>query len=176
MQVENELLRLRQEQNYYEILERQNEGLMIYVHDTKKHLAAIASLNRDPVISEYVGKLSDQLKSYSKNCHSGNKLLDVMIHKYELDCESKGLLFYYNFRQCNLSEVLDIDLVAIVGNLMDNAVKAAEKSKKKNITLETTRRNFYSVLIISNSCDTAPITKKIIFSRQKNSLPCTALD
>lgn len=157
IQLESELQRQQTERSYYEILEQQNENLMIYAHDAKKHLNAIKSLTTDPRISRYVDELSNQLKSYSKNCHSGNKLLDVIINKYAIDSESKGLSFYYDVRQCNLSEVLDIDLVAIVGNLMDNAVKAAENSEQKKISLETTCRNFYSVLIISNSCDSSPI-------------------
>ncbi len=160
IQVESELRRLQIERSYYEILEQQNENLMIYAHDAKKHLAAIQALTTDPEISEYVEKLSNQLKCYSKNCHSGNKLLDVIINKCVLDCESKGLSFYYDVRQCNLSSVIDIDLVAIVGNLMDNALRAAEASSGKAISLETTNRNNYNVLIISNSCDNAPMIRK----------------
>lgn len=160
MEVENELRKLQQERKYYQILEQQNENLMIYAHDAKKHLAAITSLTNDPDIQEYIGKLSDQLKTYSKNCHSGNRLLDVIIHKYSLDCESKGISFYYDVRQCNLSEVQDIDLVGIIGNLMDNAVNAAIKTSEKQISLETTCRNEYSVLIISNSCNEPPIIRE----------------
>ncbi len=51
---------------------------------------------------------------------------------------------------------LAMDLVAILGNLLDNAVTAAELSEKKSISLNTVRRNSYSVLIISNSCDNPP--------------------
>ena len=160
MELENELRKLQQERSYYQILEQQNENLMIYAHDTKKHLAAIASLNNDPTISEYVGKLSDQLKEYSKNCHSGNRLLDVIIHKYSLNCEAKGITFCYEVRQCNLNKIEDMDLVAIIGNLMDNAVNAAIESVDKQILLDTTYRNGYSVLIVSNSCDNAPPTRR----------------
>lgn len=46
-------------------------------------------------------------------------------------------------------------MVAILGNLMDNAITAAAKSNDKKISLETTLRNGYSVIIISNSCDSA---------------------
>ena len=47
-------------------------------------------------------------------------------------------------------------MVAILGNLLDNAVTAAEHSSEKTITLNTARRNAYSVIIISNSCDIPP--------------------
>lgn len=168
----SELDRLQTEKSYYDIWEQQNENLMIYAHDAKKHLAAIQSLNHDPEIDNYVNTLSDHLKSYSKNCHSGNKLLDVMIHKHSMDCRTKGISFYYDVRQCNFRNVTDIDLVAILGNLMDNAVTAPSKSVKKEVSLETTNRNSYSVLIINNSCDCAPIAKgnRLLSSKDSSQL------
>ena len=63
----------------------------------------------------------------------------------------------FSVKSCNLKRLDDIDLVAILGNLMDNAVTASAKSKDKKISLETTQRNGYSVIIISNSCDSAPM-------------------
>lgn len=148
--------RLQTEKTYYDILEDQNQSLMIYAHDAKKHLAAIQSLNTDPQISSYVDALSNQLKSYAKNGHSGNKLLDVMLEKYAISCRKKGVLFQYDVKLCNLSILQDMDLVAILGNLMDNAVEAAEQSSAKTIQLSTAKRNSYAVLIVSNSCDNAP--------------------
>ena len=129
---------------------------MVYAHDTKNHLSAIQSLNTDPAIERYIVALLDQLKTYTSNCHSGNMMLDVIINKYVLDCELRNIQFTYYVRSCNLVHVEDIDLVAILGNLMDNALTAAETSVKRFVSLETTIRNGYSVVVISNSCDTAP--------------------
>lgn len=156
LQMQNELNRLQAEQSYYQILDQQNQQLMIYAHDAKKHLAAIQSLNNDPQINDYVAKLSKQLVDYTRNCHSGNKLLDVMLHKYAVDCELRGVRFEHDVKVCNLSQLDDIDLVAILGNLLDNAVTAAEQSQSKRIILNTVHRNAYSVIILSNSCDTQP--------------------
>jgi len=156
-QMEGEFHRLQTEKNYYDILEQQNQQLMLYAHDAKNHLAAIRELNEDPRIDAYVDKLSDQLKSYSSNCHSGNKLLDVMLNKYILECEGKGISLQYDVKSCNFRNVEDIDLVAILGNLMDNAVAASEHSQGKKIILETTLRNKYQVLVITNSCDMPPV-------------------
>lgn len=65
IQIQSELSRLQTEQSYYQILDQQNQQLMIYAHDAKKHLAAIQALNEDPEIGSYVTKLSEQLKDYS---------------------------------------------------------------------------------------------------------------
>ena len=156
MQIQSELERLQTEQSYYQILERQNQQLMIYVHDAKKHLAAIAALNENPDVDGYVTQLSEQLKEYSKGCSSGNKLLDVVMHKYSIGCKMRNITFEYDVKSCNLSQLEEIDLVAILGNLLDNAVTASEQSAEKFISVSTACRNRYSVIIVSNSCDIAP--------------------
>ena len=79
-----------------------------------------------------------------------------MIHKYIIDCEMRGIQFEYDVKVCNLSQLDDMDLVAILGNLMDNAVTAAEHASEKVLSLNTVHRNSYSVIIISNSCDVPP--------------------
>lgn len=156
IQIQSELSRLQTEQSYYQILDQQNQQLMIYAHDAKKHLAAIQALNENPAIGNYVAKLSEQLKDYSKSRNSGNKLLDVMLNKYDIDCKMRGISFEYDVKVCNLSQLEDIDLVAILGNLLDNAITASEQSTEKCISLSTVYRNRYSVIIVSNSCDTPP--------------------
>lgn len=156
IRLKTENSRLQTEKSYYDILERQNQDLMMYVHDAKNHLAAIQALNNNPNINDYVEKLSNQLKSYSKICRSGNMMLDVIIHKYRIDCEQKGITFNYNVRSCNLINMDDLDLVAVLGNVMDNAITAACHSQEKCISLETTMRNGYAVLIVCNTCDLSP--------------------
>lgn len=156
IRLKTEYSRIQTEKSYYDILERQNQDLMMYVHDAKNHLAAIQALNDNPNINDYVEKLSNQLKSYSKSCHSGNMMLDVMIHKYSIDCEQKGITLDYNVRSCNLLNMDDLDLVAVLGNVMDNAIAAAFHSQEKRVSLETTTRNGYSVIIVCNTCDCPP--------------------
>lgn len=147
---------LQTEKNYYDILEHQNRQLMQYAHDAKNHLTAIKNLSTNPRINEYIEKLSDQLGSYASSCHSGNITLDVIINKYVTECSLHGIKFDYEVRTCNLSGVEDIDLVSILGNLMDNALAASERSEDKSLSIETTQRDYYDVVIITNSCDEAP--------------------
>ena len=131
-------------------------SLTIKFWTSKISLAAIQALNENPAVGSYVTKLSDQLKDYSHGCNSGNKFLDVMLHKYDIDCKMRGISFDYDVKECNLSQLEEIDLVAILGNLLDNAISAAEASSGKSISLSTVYRNRYSVIVVTNSCDTAP--------------------
>ena len=164
---ENELLLLQQEKNkiktdiaYYDILEQQNNNLRAYAHDAKNHLAAIKSLNTDVEIEEYISKMLESLEEYSIVCHSGNRTLDVIIDKYVTECKINGLNFEFDLNNNNLSGIKPYDIVSILGNLLDNAVEAAIKTKIKTIRIETEIRNDYSVIIVSNSCDTPPKLNK----------------
>jgi sensor histidine kinase YesM len=159
VQVKREVERLQTEKSYYDILEHQNQQLRIYAHDAKNHLAAIQNLNTDPRVSSYIEKLSGQLNSYANHCHSGNQILDVIISKYAAACELKDIHFEYDVRLCNLGGIDDFDLVAILGNLLDNALTAAEQSQQSELSVATALRNSYCVIVIENSCDTAPILR-----------------
>lgn len=171
-QLKNEINKTETEKNYYDILEKQIQDLMIYAHDAKNHLSAIKSLNTDFKIDEYINKMAESLATYSKVSHSGNHILDVIINKYITECEIKNVKFSYDIRLKNLEYVEDYDLVTILGNLLDNALEAAENSQNREITLSTDYRNTYDILIITNNCDTAPktINEKLLTTKKDKNL------
>ena len=162
-QKENQLIILEQEQNktktditYYEILEEQNNNLKTYAHDAKNHLLAIKNLNENPKINEYISAMFERLTEYGNVCHSGNKILDVIINKYVTECNLNNIEFYFDIKNNNLVNIEYYDAVTILGNLMDNAIEATEKSTNKQIKFETDYRNNFSVITITNSCDYSP--------------------
>ena len=164
VQRENKILLLQQEQDkiktnklYYDILERQNDNLRIYAHDAKNHLSAIKNLNTNPQINTYISEMMEKLSEYSNVCHSGNRILDVIIDKYITECKINSIVFDYDIKNNNLSNIEYFDTVTILGNLLDNAVEAVEKTGIKHISLETDFRNNFSVIIISNSCENNPM-------------------
>lgn len=132
LSIRQEYERQKMEQEYYGILEQQNQHLMIYAHDAKNHLAAIQALNTDPQIDAYVAALSGDLTAYAQGLHSGNKMLDVILEKYLRSCRQKGIDFHFEVRACNLAQVAPTDLVTILGNLLDNALTAGGGFPKEN--------------------------------------------
>lgn len=150
--------RLQIEKKHYDILEYQNRQLMLYAHDAHNHLSAISSLNNDPRIEQYIKKLIEQLETYKSHCHSGNKILDVILDKYYTECELADIRLIIDVRTCNLNNIDEIDLVAILGNLFDNALRAAKASIERTIRFETAIRNSFYVIVLKNSCDIAPLS------------------
>lgn len=168
--MQSELSHLQTEKTYYEILEHQDMQLLAYAHDAKNHLSTIKNLNKDAQIDKYIDEMSESLKAYNSVSRSGNITLDVIINKYLTECSLKGIAFKFDVRVSNLKCVDDFDLVTILGNLLDNAIEASEKSIQKFISLETDSRNAYSIIIVSNSCDDSPTAQgEELITTKKNS-------
>lgn len=148
------------DKTYFEILEKNNDNLKIFTHDIKNHLLHIAKLANNEEVTDYVNDLCGTVVNFGNSAMSQNKTLDIIINKYLLLCESKGIHIYFDTKTANLSFIEPTDLTAMLNNLLDNAVEAAELSAKKEILVKLfTKNNSMQVIKITNSCDTEPKTK-----------------
>ncbi len=159
-----ELKAIKQKQNientYFELLEHQNEELQIFVHDMQKHLDNMYNLSYESEnIKEYISSLSADLTNNNEIGKTSNKLLDLIINKYNFITEKNGIEFEKNIHSSNLSFINDKDLTSIFNNLLDNSVEAASKSKEKKINLSINTFGNILTIYLSNSCDTPPISK-----------------
>lgn len=178
-QKDSELLELKafqQEQEinttYFELLEHQNDELQVFVHDTKKHYRTLYGLAENPVkLKEYIEGIVNDLEETNQIGKTSNKLLDLIISKYNYICDKEGIAFEKNIHQSNLSFINDNDLTSIFNNLFDNAIEAARFSKKKTILFSLNKVRNMLVIDITNSCDTPPIVKNHkLISTKKDSV------
>ena len=160
---ENELAELEKQQmkneidmQYLDLLEMKNREMQILTHDYKNHLAVIRDMSSSEQIVDYIDKMTKEITTANSICNSGNHTLDIILNKYMTQCAVKQIDFTFDVKLCNLSYVDDFDLVALLGNALDNALEAAEKSEEKRISLKTNRVNTYDTVLIKNSCDMAP--------------------
>lgn len=175
-QKEKELLELKafqqeQETNttYFELLEHQNEELQIFVHDTKKHYRTLYGLAEKPdKLKEYIEGIVTDLEEANQIGKTSNKLLDLIISKYNFICEKKGITFEKNIHQSNLSFINDNDLTSIFNNLFDNAIEATANSQQKSISFGLNKLGNMLVIDITNACDTPPIVKNHKLISTKN--------
>ena len=97
-------------------------------HDMKNHLLALRSIENDPAkVDEYIEHMLDSLKKLEVLRRTGNELLDGLlaekiriaaVHGIEMTAE-------LDFRPCSYMESFDV--CTIFGNILDNAIEAAEK-------------------------------------------------
>lgn len=175
-QKEEELAELRafqQEQElnttYFDLLEHQNEELQVFVHDTKKHYRTLYGLAEKPdKLKEYIEGIVTDLEEANQIGKTSNKLLDLIITKYNYICDKQGIVFEKNIHQSNLSFINDNDLTSIFNNLFDNAIEAAANSQQKSISFGLNKVGNMLVIDITNSCDTPPIVKNHNLISTKN--------
>lgn len=177
-QKDEELLELKafqQEQEinntYFELLEHQNEELQVFVHDTKKHYRTLYDLAEQPdQLKEYIQGIVTDIEETNQIGKTANKLLDLIISKYDYICSKKQILFEKNIHQSNLGFIGDSDLTSIFNNLFDNAIEAAENSKNKFIYFGLNKVGNMIVIDISNSCENPPKVKNNKLITTKNDI------
>lgn len=159
------------ESTYFDLLEHQNEELQIFVHDIQKHLENLYNISDSSEESKkYIKALSTDLLHSNKVGKTSNKLLDIIISKYDFICDKNHIQFEKNIHSSDLSFITDNDLTSIFNNLLDNAVESAQKSEKKKIILSI--NSFGNILTIEllDSCDTPPKLKNnsLVSSKTEN--------
>ncbi len=146
---------------YLCLLEKKNEQMQIMTHDYKNNVLTIADMTDSVEIKEYINSMVGEIKKYNQIAKTKNRLLDVILNKYTDICENKNLKFETDIINDNLSFIDGYDISSLFNNILDNAVESAEKSNGKLISLNiSTSLNSYHKIIVINSCDTEPESKK----------------
>ncbi len=164
---EQELLELRafqQEQEinntYFELLEHQNDELQLFVHDTKKHYRALYDLSCEPEkIKQYIVGIVDDLETTNQIGKTSNRLLDLILSKYDYICEKNNIIFEKNIHNSDVSFMADNDLTSILNNMLDNAIESATQSNGKIIIIGINKLGKMLVVDVTNSSDTPPLVK-----------------
>jgi len=157
---------------YYELLLKKHESYKILAHDFKRHLQAIQKMAAEAGqadIQQYTASLCGEFGLTDVITYSGNKYVDVIINRYANDCKTFDIAFETDVRGVSLDFMDDIDITALLDNLLENAVEAAMQTKKKQIILSFYEQNDNIVVIkTQNSCDKKPSVKngKIVSTKQ----------
>lgn len=156
-------------ETYFTILEQSTKDMHLFAHDLKNHITHLRNLNSVDDIHLYLDELYPNLDKFMSIGISKNKVLDLIISKYKILCENKGVKFYVNIKTANLDYLNDTDLSTILNNLLDNAIEAAECSQERVIYLNIFSKNqMNDAIIIKNSCDTKPFSdKEFLFTTKK---------
>lgn len=168
-ELKNEFSKIETDKSYYQILERQNEEIHSFSHNTKNHFQVIKSLTNEKKVEDYIDNCYGKLEKYSMFGKTNNKILDIIINKYSLLCEIKNIEFLVSIKTANLSYIKDDDLSALLSCILDNAVEAAEKTENGKIELSLNNQNFFDVLTCINSCNyNSNFDKNILNTTKEN--------
>lgn len=149
---------------YYKAIVSQDEKQKVLIHDIKKHLNAIASLNEQhdsEKIAAYLTHVlgSSELKHSVRVCD--NDLLNALLCRYQKICLTQNIALHIDIRSKCIDFVTYDDLSVLFGNLMDNAVESAEKTVNPFIELNVFQKekNNMTIITLIDSCRVNPIDK-----------------
>lgn len=150
---------------YYKMLLQQDENQKILIHDIKKHLHSISSLNEQGEqnkIAAYIDQIihSSDLQDSVRVCD--NEFLNAILCRYIRNCQKKKIALRADIRKGLLEFLTYDDLTALFCNLLDNAVEAASKIPESYIELSVTYNEKASLTMLTmiNSCRKNPFSKQ----------------
>ena len=108
-------------------------------HDMRHHLKIIAEYAKADDVSSilaYVREYSIEISETAVKQYSINSMINMILSVYAGKVEESGIKFSV---RCSVPEkmtVRDIDLIALFGNLLENALHGCQKAKKENSYIE----------------------------------------
>lgn len=155
-EMEKEIVRLKTDQA--EILERDYQTLRrtyadnakLY-HDLHNHIEAIYQCLTQGDIQEavqYCEELRTPVREISQTVWTGDKAIDYLISSKMALAEQEHIQTKVNIEYPHNTNIRSVDLTTILGNLLDNALEAAEMASAHLRFINLTVRRINAMLII----------------------------
>ena len=136
-------------------------------HDLKHQIHALRNANKEE-LDRYLGEIEESVEIYEAIVKTGNDVFDTILTEKSLYCKKHGIVVSCVADGSQLGFIDTIDLYAILGNAMDNAIEAVEKieeKEKRQIDVMIYRQHNFLVMNIIN-----PLSEQLIY---EDGLPLT---
>lgn len=131
-----------QEKEYYynqcELMRETIDEVKSYKHDIKNHLSTANNFikhNKSDEASEYLLKLIGEVETNTIYSNTGNVAFDSIINYKLRNAMENNIELQIKVSVPQKLKIDVVDVVTILGNLLDNAVNATLKSEQKKISL-----------------------------------------
>jgi sensor histidine kinase YesM len=125
-------------------------------HDVNKQLDSISSLvynGQGETAEKALAELKNRIESISGSLTTGNPTIDFIINSKLSD--HKDLNLFLINSSINVDGIDPLDLVSLIGNIIDNALEALENSTEKRLEIDFSTVDEYQSIIIKNSIDSS---------------------
>lgn len=171
----NRLLNMRNdllESNYQALHKAYDENRMLS-HDFKNHMLAINQLiqeSRNEEALDYITTYMNLAMSVNRRVNSGCKIIDIIVNCKIAEAVEKKINFVYDIDFVGEIIIRDIDMCALLANLLDNAIEACERIENgdRRIYLKIKRRDCMLLFWIGNSIIRGKKEKTKFFQSTKN--------
>lgn len=149
-------------------LSKENIALINHkCHDLKHQIRALRNANQEE-LDRYLGEIEDSIKIYEAIVKTGNDVFDTILTEKSLYCKDRQIQVSCVADAGQLLFMDPIDLYALLGNAMDNAIEAVEKfteTEKRQIDVMIYRKQNFMVVNILN-----PLAESLTY---RDGLPVT---
>lgn len=118
------------EKYFLQIQEIQQEHAIL-LHDVHHNLRVIAELaaeEKSEHILSIVSELKNEFSNSKEAIYSQNKLLNIILHDKRKEAERNKVSIEITIEPLfNIEHLTDIDMIALVSNILENAIEAAAK-------------------------------------------------
>jgi len=158
-----EILNIRYEtmQKQYEELNCAYNKYRCIIHDEKHLLSFLEECLENDKIEEalmFIKNFQNNNFTSDNLVWTGIPIVDFMLNIKYRKIEKYNIAFKVNADFENIP-LEDSDVIMILGNLLDNAIEASMKSKKKEIKLYIANKNDMFILKVINTYEIEPVTK-----------------
>ena len=125
-------------------------------HDQRHHDRIVLEYIDEGNIEEarrYLGAHGESVESDRLQSWCGNKLVDAQLRIAFRSCLSRGIVFSADIRLGKSFVMEDTDFVSVMGNLLENAIQAAEGTESPSVTVFSRILDDKLLLEIKNTAD-----------------------
>lgn len=143
-------------QNQAKIIQQNYESTRQLRHDMKNHTIALVELiknNENEKALEYISSISGTLAPAKIYCDTGILSLDSIVNYKFTIAEKSGISVNSEIAIPYDLNLPSNDLIAIIGNLLDNAVEATSKAEEKYIKFHLEYFKGTIIIFVKNSFD-----------------------
>lgn len=148
--------------SYYNNVSGNLKQLRSLRHDFKNHLniigGRIANGETEKAL-EYISSIAEISVDSENLVMTPNETISAILSAKKIECNNLTITFDYTFNFHDIYDLTDMELIIIVGNILDNAIRAAGEAPQpnRNIHLSITQSNSFLTIICTNSMVTKPI-------------------
>ncbi len=119
-------------------------------HQTELLLGFAQDGNTDAIIKHLQGQ---RLKEEENVRYCSNDTVDMILRSYIRKAKANGIAVTTDIRMNKETSIADEDLIAILGNMLENAINGCKMAEKQTIEISVYNKSIKLVMLCKNTCE-----------------------